>query len=345
MSYSWGDDSSTSWDGGGFDYGEATNSYDDEKSYVSKNIDMGDAYKVSSKVMNMAMSKSDKNLLNKLAPDDIVVVRGSYDSVEKVLDAAGTSYKMAKEGTRLDPRQVLLVNCEGSNVSMLRYKKSKGTDAVRKFVKDGGFVVSTDWALEQLVETAFDGFVSHAGRDTDDDVVEVDLVAEGSPYTKGLGNGALKPVWWLEGASYPIGINKSNSVDILLGSREMEQKYGENPIAIKFPFGEGRVLHVTSHFYLQTMKAKYEAQYEKTGEDFVKSFVGLPKKSVKNLGKLDSLTFGAMESAYTSLRFLHNVFLEKMKRNQKNLKTMAAAKGKTLHKTSGKTSKGLLPGK
>lgn len=314
--YSWGNDTATTWGGGGFDYGSARASYASSRTYEDTEEKMGKAYKLSSIVLDMAMSASDKKLIEQLGKEGVVITPGSYDSVEKVLGAAKTPYKLLHSGYELSPSQVLLVNCPGDSAGeLIRYKQAKGTDAIRKFVSDGGFLVTTDWALERILEEAFPGFVKRAGKDTGDDVVEVDLVANGSPYTRGLGNGSLKPLWWLEGSSYPIGIEDRNKVDVLLGSKEMKKKYGESPVAVKFPYENGRVIHATSHFFLQSVKAKYEAQAKKPASEFVRTFVGLPKKSIATLPGIDSVSFGAIESAYTSLRFLHNIFIEKMKRN------------------------------
>lgn len=314
--YSWGNDTATTWGGGGFDYGSARASYASSRTYEDTEEKMDKAYKLSSIVLDMAMSASDKKLIEQIGKEGVIITPGEYDFVEKVLGAAKTPYKLLSSGYELSPSQVLLVNCPGDSAGeLIRYKQKHGVDAIKKFVSDGGFLVTTDWALERIVQKTFPGFVKHAGKDTENDVVEVDLVANGSPYTRGLGNGSLKPLWWLEGMSYPIGIKDRNKVDVLLGSKEMKKKYGESPVAVKFQYRNGRVIHATSHFFLQSVKAKYEAQAEKPASEFVRTFVGLPKASIAKLKGIDSVSFGAIESAYTSLRFLHNIFIEKMKRN------------------------------
>lgn len=317
MSYSWGDDTAASWNSSpGFSYGSAKKAYDEEKAYVPKgpSKDMKSAYMLSQKVMDAALSKPEKDLLSKLTKDDVLVTPGQYDSVQNVLKAVGTPHTLASSRTiELDPKQIVLVNCPGNDVR-LSYKGSSGVPALRKFVEDGGFLVTTDWALDSVVMEAFPGYVRHGGTDTMNDVVEVDLVAKGSPYTKGLGGGSLKPVWWLESKSYPIQLLRNKAVDVLLGSEEMKGKYGESPVAVKFPVGDGRVVHVTSHFYLQTSKSKYDAQEQKTGLDFATKFVGMAQDDASQIAGLESVSFGALESAYTSVRFLHNIFLERIKK-------------------------------
>ena len=340
MSYSWGNDTSASWgnssnsnsEGGGFSYASAKAKYDTDKGYacgctgscscgskkskLSQNMDQ--AYKMSTRILNNILEPSEKDLISRLTETDLLVVPGQYDSVEKVLAASGRPYRMNTNYVELDPKQIVMFNCPGGN-HRLRYKGKTGTDALRNFTEDGGFVITTDWALSEVVMKAFPGYIERGKRNTGNDLVEVDLVASGSPYTRGLGNGSLKPIWWLEGSSYPIHLLRNENVDILLGSEEMKSKYLDMPIAVKFPVGEGRVVHVTSHFYLQTTKSKYAAQQHKTGLDFATKFLGMTESEANQIGNLESTSFGALDSAYTSTRFLHNIFLEKLRReNQKS---------------------------
>ena len=321
--YSWGNDTSKSWNDGGFSYGEAESAYDAKKGYLSKKAEpaaqevskesMNNAYQLSQKLMSVALPADEKKLLERLSADDILVSTGQYDSVQDVLDAVKTPHKIVTKATEIDPKQVVLVNCPGHNIHHFHYKGKTGGEALAGFVEDGGFLVTTDWALD-VVAKFFPGFIEHGGNNTTDDHVVIDLVAEKSPYTEGLGNGSLKPVWWLESSSYPIKLLRKKEIDVLLGSEEMRKKYGESPIAVKFPVGEGRVIHITSHFKLQTGKTTYEAQAKNTGQAFSTKFLGLSKKQIAEIDGLDSISFGAMESAYMSVRFLHNIFLEKIRK-------------------------------
>ena len=139
-----------------------------------------------------------------------------------------------------------------------------------------------------------------------------------------MGNGSLKPIWWLESSSYPIKPLRCNDLEVLLASTEMGQKYDENLIAVKFPFGQGRIVHVTSHFYLQTAKSKYDAQAKKTGLDFATKFLGMAQDDASQIAGLNSIAFGALESAYTSMRFLYNIFLQKINQEQKSVELLAS---------------------
>jgi len=327
--YGWGSDTSDKWSGGGgFNYGSAKKAYNPDKAYLSSpkkcscssgagssfSDDMKSVYMVSTRILDAALPKTAKKSLEKLTKSDIIVVPGSYDSVEKVLKMADTPHRVSSARINLDPKQTVFINCPGNHINF-GYKGKSGLDCLSDFVEDGGFLVTTDWALESIIMKSFPGYITHAGTDTGDDVVEVDRIAANSPYTRGLGKGSLRPVWWLEGASYPIKPLRNKDLDILLASQEMEKRYGHGPIAVKFHAGKGRVIHVTSHFYLQTSKSKYDAQSKFSGLDFATKFIGMAKKDASQIPDINSVSFGALESAYTSIRFLHNILVEKMKRN------------------------------
>ena len=85
---------------------------------------------------------------------DIVVVRGSYDHVERVLDALELPFTAVDpsqvEHLGLRPEQLLVVNCPG-NVS------SGAVPVIRNFVAAGGSLFTTDWALRHVIEPASRG--------------------------------------------------------------------------------------------------------------------------------------------------------------------------------------------
>jgi hypothetical protein len=315
MPYSWGEDDSKKWAGGGFSYGDEKKTYSSESLQHSES-DMDQAYRVAARLVRGALSTREHELLRKLTGESIVIVPGTYDAVEKILESAELPFTLTQsEGSiSLAPEQVLLVNCPGNNVEGVKYRRSHGLTSIATFVKDGGFLISTDWVLDSVIP-CFPQLISHGGKNTDHDVVEIDLVAENSPYTRRLGNGSLKPLWWLESSSYPVEVNQPGKVDILLGSKEMQEKYGKMPIAVKFAHGEGRVIHVVSHFYLKYFKAKYKEQEKKTAVEFVKLFLNMSPQAIQEIKGLNQIGFGAIEAAYTSVCFLYNILLEKLKRN------------------------------
>lgn len=308
--------------------------------------DMLDAYKRSSYLMKTKLAKDGGDLiLREIKADDVLVVKGSYDHAEYVLEAAGTPHTVLSSAElkerALDPRQVVIVNCAGT---CLADNLEGGLNLqLREFVERGGYLITSDWALKELIEPVFPNRIKYNGISTSDDQVEVDQVNSKKIYTRGLENPELKPIWWLERSSYPIEIIDKEGVEVLLASSEMEDKYQSSPIAVKFNYGLGKVFHVTSHFYLQKSDPKYSYQAKSGGG--LAGILGLQESAINDLG-LDSVDFGKLESAYTSILFLHNILLQKQRdcMGQLSLKSPKAKFSvmKTKKSKGTKPSKGLM---
>ncbi len=68
---------------------------------------------------------------------------------------------------------------------------------MRKFVNAGGYLYTTDWALLQVVQKAFPGFIEYNGRPTGNDVVAVQV--------EQTENNLLKHLTLLEGRPARVG--------------------------------------------------------------------------------------------------------------------------------------------
>ena len=56
---------------------------------------------------------------------------------------------------------------------------------LRKFVEDGGQLITTDWALKYVLEVAFPGMVRFSGNSSGDEVVAVEIVDKEDEILKG----------------------------------------------------------------------------------------------------------------------------------------------------------------
>jgi hypothetical protein len=191
--------------------------------------------------------------------------------------------------------QTLMVNCPGNLTRA-------GVARVKQFVKTGGYLVTTDWALT-LLARAFPGYVARGGRDTGNDVVAVHVHKSDDPWLKHVQTGGQRPRWWLESSSYPIRILDKQRVKVLISSPEMGRKYGHSPIAVAFTFDDGKVLHMTSHFYLQQAKL-VGAKERAKGTAFAKA-AGLSEKQI-----------GELNSAYSMQRVTANVLVSRQAENK-----------------------------
>lgn len=263
---------------------------------------MGKAYEATGALIKEQLKgrPSDDALVKNLRYTDLVVVnQGGMDQVETVLDAIGLPYQPF-EGETLDPSQLVFANCPGDGVD---------PDTIRRFVQGGGTLVTSDWALDHLLQPAFPGYVSwDLGESTRDELVTV-TAATSDPILEGVFLSSEQALWWLEVASHPISILKGQAVQKLVQSAELGTRYGSPAVLVTFPFGQGRVYHAISHFYLQRTEERT------SGDAGAWSEFALLRDRDLNLDgtDLEDVTIAAMESSYTSARLILNVVLEHLK--------------------------------
>ena len=121
------------------------------------NDPMRRAYAVTGKMFRDRLRSERPDEADELAsvqPAEVVAVRGSYDHIHRVLQATGVPFLDLPPAAlaRADWKrmQVLLVNCPGQ----------LPPDAMRKipaWVREGGYLVTTDWALKHVLEPLFPG--------------------------------------------------------------------------------------------------------------------------------------------------------------------------------------------
>jgi len=257
------------------------------------------AYQAGGKAVRRLLAERDPKTherLSSLEKADIVVVSGTMDHVEWVLEALGLSYRLVAPGrlprARLRPDQTVIVNCPG-------VVPAEAVGRVRTFVEEGGRLFTTDWALRNLLEPAFPGYVAYNDCETGDEVVPIRPLRWDHPLLAGMMDGPANPQWWLENASYPIKVI-DQGVEVLLTSWQLEERYGEEAVAVKFGVGRGDVIHMISHYYLQRTELRDE-RHRLGAKDWFTEHGLTPE------GELDDLSLGALESAVSSARFLANV--------------------------------------
>ena len=243
---------------------------------------------------------------------DIVVVTGCYDHVERVLGALDVPYQTVGPGllrqVRLRPDQMVVVNCPG---------KLTGPEIVqiRDFVAAGGTLFTTDWALRNVIEPAFPGYIEYNDNATTDDVVRIDVVDTNSPYLQGVLDSDDNPQWWLEGSSYPIRVIDADRVRVLIRSRELGEKYGEEPVAVVFEYGKGEVFHMISHYYLQRAELRND-RHAQTAESYAMSKGVNFSPGMANA--VADIKLGEVEAAATSSRLIANILADKKRRGTKD---------------------------
>jgi hypothetical protein len=179
----------------------------------------------------------------------------------------------------------------------------------------GGSLFTTDWALKHMLEPAFPGVLEFKKAPTADDVVRIEVLDRDNIYLQGVLDGQDDPQWWLESSSYPISIVDRERVQVLITSRELEQKYGESPVAVWFRWGEGDVFHMISHYYLQRTELRTARHQSGAGAYFSEKGLEVP---VAMSADVADLSLADVESATWSAAFMSNVLIEKKRRQKKD---------------------------
>lgn len=260
-------------------------------------------------------TEDDENLelLDGLKASDVLVVNGSYDHIHLVLENLNipflTTFPNALPVQELRPDQTVFVNC-GRDFPV------ESAFVLEQFVRNGGQMISTDWALKTVLQVAFPRYVQYNRRPTKDEVVGIEVMDKDDPVLTGFIDEEENPVWWLEDASYPIRILDKETVEVLIRSEELGKRYGEDAVLVKFHHGEGVVYHMISHFYLQRAETRSAKQKSKASS-YAKSKGASPAtlaqfKLVEEASA--DMDYGLTQTAMTSAEFVSRSILSQRKR-------------------------------
>ena len=257
----------------------------------------------------------DAAALQAIEAADVLVVPGSYDRVEAVLDALAMPYTLVSPGRlpniRLRPEQLVVINCPG-------HLPASATRQLRAFLEAGGSLFTTDWALK-LLEDLTPGIVRYNQQPTRDDVVRIEVSDHDNPFLKGVMDQGDEPVWWLEGSSYPITVTDPR-VQVLIRSNELAAKYGEPAVALTYRVGEGEIFHMISHYYLQRTETRTRRHAMSASAYAAEK--NLAVDSELSLRMAD-LNLGEVESAASSARLFANIAAAKKRAAQRSERNSA----------------------
>ena len=274
---------------------------------------MKDAYEMANEMVRERLKKESADniqILDDLKKTDVIVVEGTYDHIHLVLESLKIPFVSIHQNqlmeAELKPHQTVFVNCASGFPP----------DAARKlatFVQQGGQLITTDWALKNVLEVAFPNTVAYNNKPTGDEVVRIEAIDKEDPVVSGFLDEKADPVWWLEGSSYPIKILDKEKVKVLIRSKELGEKYGEEAVVVRFAFGEGLVYHMISHFYLQRTETRDKKQMANASEYYKDK--GMDDEQVEKASK-SSVTYGEIQSANTSADFVSRVIINQAKKKK-----------------------------
>jgi hypothetical protein len=243
--------------------------------------------------------------LRRCPPGRILLVEGRYDHTGSVLRALGLPFRVVSAGAFAyeDLRGVRLVvlDCPAE-------VGSAGADRARRFAEAGGTLLTTDWAVLNVIEAAFPGLVRYTRRPTRDDVVRVSRLVD-DPLLRWVFPPGRPACWWLEDKSFPVEV-LNPCVRVLLESHEMAARWGSGVVAFTFRWGRGRVMHVVSHTYLQ--RNELREPWERRPAALEAEALDLPRsspsyRSLEASGALSRLNAGDLNAAMGAQQLLLNV--------------------------------------
>ncbi|RAV98227.1 hypothetical protein DQQ10_24815 [Pseudochryseolinea flava] len=274
---------------------------------------MEEAYKLANEMVRERLNREGEEnikILDELKKNDVIVVNGTYDHIARVLQSlkipfAGIDHHQLMDA-KLEPHQTIFVNCASSFPP----------EAARKlatFVAEGGQLITTDWALKNVIEVAFPNTIAYNNKPTADEVVRIEALDKQDSVITGFLDEKADPVWWLEGSSYPIEILDKEKVKVLIRSKELGEKYGAESVVVRFPHGKGLVYHMISHFYLQRTETRDAKQATKAADYFTDK--GASKESIKR-AEASSVSYGEIQSANTSADFVSRIIIKQKKKTK-----------------------------
>ncbi len=179
-----------------------------------------------------------------LDPMEVLEVKGTWDKADRTLKNLGIPHTTIGSGqlTRigLSRAKVLVINCAGT-------LDRNSLQGIRDFVMRGGYLLTTDWALQNMLGQTFPGYVEWNKGKSKGNVVDAQVVLPDREFFQGTVSNAS---WKLDEESQTVRVLKPDVVKVLAVSRDLAPLDPDRQgiLAVAFAFGRGKVLHLVGHF-------------------------------------------------------------------------------------------------
>ncbi len=177
-----------------------------------------------------------------LKPQDTVVVKGRYDHAEHILDSCHIPYVTGDNSNlpnRLAKATLVVINCPGE-------LSDESIVAVRQYLDQGGYLLTTDWSLSGCLQKICPGYVYWDGAYSTSEVVDGVVVVPDSELVRGANPTAP---WKLDDKSELVKPGARKSLQVLARSRTLsyQDTVSLGVLALTFDYGRGHVLHTIGH--------------------------------------------------------------------------------------------------
>jgi len=229
--------------------------------------------------------ESEQARAERLRQAEVVVVSGSADHMEQVLRRAQVKFVVVTPDELpqlpLHGQQVLMVNCTGEMSAAAR-------ERVRRFVTAGGFLYTTDHAVQNLVEKAFPGFIRFNNKTTNEEIFPMQVSGERG-LLKHIGGSQGHPRWQLASGGFLFDVVDPQRVEVLMTSSAVAARYhtpGPGALGVRFKVGDGQVIHVTGHFFTQPGQRPEVAAAGQAFEQLSSNVVAEKREDQKRINEL-----------------------------------------------------------
>jgi hypothetical protein len=149
-------------------------------------------------------------------------------------------------------------------------------------------------------------------------VVVVEPGAPEHPTLRGVFQDDVDLMWWLEIQAFPIAIDDPGRCTVLVDSLDMLTRYGASAMMVEWTEGLGKVMHSTSHFYLQK-EGFAKASGVEERKVFAADHLGLTPQEIRALdakGTFDDINNTTpISRSYSMFHLLVNFINEKQRRD------------------------------
>lgn len=181
---------------------------------------------------------------------DVVVLSSRGDHIEQLLEALEIEHRLTTAGqiqkAELHPFALFVANCTGEGCN------AKDFDQLQWFVRVGGYLFSSCWALKHTVEGVWGDIIRKYPTRTGNVIGTVRSYPckEDSVYLEGVFDGVTQPLYVLEGA-FLIEVVDPEMCEVLIDSPEAANTWGCGNLCAWFRAGHGVILDSVNHFDLQ----------------------------------------------------------------------------------------------
>ncbi len=181
--------------------------------------------------------------IEKFNKEAILDVEGSADETGQILAAFGMPYLKISTDQLIDYPfdgvHVIILNCPGD-------APSASYPRLRSFVEKGGYLVTSDWALDHYLQNAFPELIRW-NSSVNKKYKYTAAVVNADPVF--LNGAVTHAMWFLNANAHLVEIIDPSKAEVLVASKELSEedpKHGGS-VAIVFTVGRGKILHIVGH--------------------------------------------------------------------------------------------------